>query len=114
MTNKYTIDAAGRAVGRVATEVAVILMGKNSPAFKPNQDNTNRVVVTNANKVILSGKKLEQKAYFHYSGYPGGITKTSVKKLFKVSPSQIIKKAVRQMLPKNKLQANRLNRLSFK
>lgn len=114
MSNKYTIDATGKVVGRLATEISVILMGKNSPDFMPNIDNKNKVVISNVNKMLFSGKKLSQKVYHHHSGYPGGIKKTHTKDIMVKKPEQVLYVAVRNMLPKNKLRIDRLKRLSFK
>ena len=112
--NKYTFDATNRIVGRLSTEIAVILMGKNSPDFRPNIDNENRVVVLNSDKIKLSGKKMEQKEYFRHSLYPGGLKRIAVKKVLDKNPQEVIRIAVRNMLPKNKLRNNRLKRLTFK
>jgi len=113
-TTKFKIDATDRPVGRVATEIAVILMGKNSPNYSPNVDNENRVIVLNTDKVKFTGKKLEQKVYYRHSLYPGGLKKTPVKKVLDSNPQEVIRIAVRNMLPNNRLRNNRLNRLSFK
>ena len=113
-TTKFKIDATDRPVGRVATEIAVILMGKNSPNYSPNVDNENRVIVLNTDKVKFTGKKLEQKVYYRHSLYPGGLKKTPVKKVLDSNPQEVIRIAVRNMLPNNRLRNNRLKRLSFK
>jgi len=112
--NKYTIDAAGRPVGRVSTEAAEILIGKNSTDYKPNLDNTNKVVILNAAQVVFSGKKWNQKVYYRHSLYPGGLKKTAASKLRSEKPQEVIKIAIKNMLPKNKLRNERLKRLSFK
>lgn len=114
MSNKHTIDATNKVVGRIATEIAVILMGKNSPDFTPNIDNNNKVTVNNVDKMSFSGKKLEQKIYYHYSGYPGGMKATKAKDVMNKKPQDVLYMAVRNMLPKNKLRNDRLKRLSFK
>lgn len=112
--NKYTIDATNIALGRVATEIAMILMGKNTPDYVPNQDNDHRVIVKNVDKLAYSGKKLEQKVYHRYSGYPGGLKTTKLKDLAEKNPEKVLWMAVRQMMPANKLRNERLKRLSFK
>ncbi len=99
----YLVDAEGKVLGRMATEIANILRGKNKPVFTPNQDLGDHVVVVNAEKVALTGKKETQKTYYHHTGYIGGIKSTTVKKLRAEKPERIIKSAVNGMLPKTKL-----------
>jgi len=104
--NKQTtieIDATGRAPGRIATEIAVILRGKNKPDFKPNVLCGDEVKVVNAKKMKFTGKKLEQKEYIRHSGYPGGLKRLPMKKVFEKDPTEVLRKAVWNMLPKNKL-----------
>jgi len=108
-----TIDAAGKILGRLATEIAVLLRGKGRSDFRPNQDSGDFVVVKNVDKIKVTGKKMEQKKYYHYSGYPGGMKETSLKKLFEKSPTEVLRKAVFGMLPKNKLRAEQIKRLKF-
>lgn len=97
------IDADGLVVGRLATRVASILRGKDKPTFTPNADTGDFVVIINANKVRLTGNKLENKAYYYHTGYPGGIKKEMAKDIMKKNPERIIMSAVRGMIPKNKL-----------
>lgn len=111
---KFDIDAADQVLGRLATRVAMILMGKNKADYQPNVDCRHRVTITNAAKIKLTGKKLEQKKYIHYSGYPGGIKETPIKKLLSTKPEQVILRAVSRMLPKNKLRVARMKRIIFK
>lgn len=111
---KFNLDATDQAIGRLATQIAMILMGKNDPSYQPNVDCRHKVIITNAAKIKLSGKKLEQKEYIHYSGYPGGIKRLPFKKVLAAKPEQVILKAVSRMLPKNKLRVSRLKRISFK
>ena len=113
-SKRFKFDATGQSVGRLATQIAVILMGKNDPDYNPSIDNTNRVIVENVDKVKFTGKKLEQKQYYHHSLYPGGLKKTSLKKLSAENPEKVLMKAVRLMLPKNKLSTPRLKRILFK
>jgi len=99
----WLIDAEGKVLGRLATEVAILLRGKRNPAFVEFMDSGDFVVVINAEKVKLSGKKLEQKKYYSHSGYPGGIRETNLKDLLEKKPEEVIRKAVWGMIPKNKL-----------
>lgn len=98
------IDAEGKVLGRLATEIANTLRGKNKPNFTPHMDTGDFVVVINAGKVRLTGKKLTDKVYYHHTGYVGGIKSATAGKLLETKPEQVLIKAVRGMLPKNKLQ----------
>ncbi len=109
----HTIDASGKILGRFATEIAVLLRGKNKPDFIPNKDMGDFVVVKNINKIEVTGKKLEKKIYYHHSGYLGGLKETPLKKLFEKDPGEVLKRAVFGMLPKNKLRAKQIKRLKF-
>lgn len=100
---KHTIDASGKILGRLATEVATILMGKKKPNFVPYLDTGDLVVVTNASKVKLSGKKMQTKTYTRHSGYPGGLRVETFDKVIVKKPEFIIEHAVKGMLPNNKL-----------
>ena len=111
MAKTYTINASGRILGRLATEVAVLLRGKNNPDFAANLVSGNKVIVFNTSKMTFSGNKLENKKYQHYSGYPGGISTILLKDLFKKDPSEPLKRAVYNMLPKNKLRAKFIKNL---
>lgn len=97
------IDANGAVLGRLATNVASRLRGKNNPMFTPHADTGESVIVINAEKVTLTGNKLGQKRYYRHSGYTGGIKEISAKKLLETKPEDIIRFAVKGMLPKNKL-----------
>jgi large subunit ribosomal protein L13 len=99
----WLINADGKVLGRLATEVAVLLRGKGKAEFVDFLDSGDFVVVINAEKVRVTGKKSEQKKYYSHSGYPGGIKENSYKELQENKPEEIIKKAVRGMIPKNKL-----------
>ncbi|MEK6646715.1 MAG: 50S ribosomal protein L13 [Candidatus Firestonebacteria bacterium] len=99
----YLIDASGQVLGRLATKVATLLMGKHKPTFARNIDVGDYVVVINAKNVRLTGKKLEQKLDYRHSGYPGGQKFTQYKVMMKDKPEEVIKIAVHGMLPKNKL-----------
>ena len=97
------VDAEGHPLGRVASKVATYLRGKHKPTFAPHMDTGDNVVVINAGKVKLTGNKLQQKEYFRYTGYPGGERFTSAEELLEHKPEVVIKKAIKGMLPKNKL-----------
>lgn len=99
----HVIDADGKVVGRLASRVASILRGKDKPIFTPHVDTGDYVVIVNADKVRFTGNKLEQKAYYHHSGFIGGIKKETAKDIMNESPERIILSAVRGMLPKNRL-----------
>ncbi len=111
---KIEIDAAGKAPGRVATQVAMALRGKNKPGFAPHIDNGAKVTVINASQVKFTGRKLAQKDYYHHSMHPGGIKRTPMQKVFLAKPETIIRKAVNGMLPKNKLRKEMMKRLVIK
>lgn len=99
----WLIDAEGKVLGRLATEIAVLLRGKKKPEYVDFLDTGDFVVVINAEKVKVSGKKIEQKKYYSHSGYPGGIKETSLAELMEKNPEEVIRKAVGGMIPKNKL-----------
>ena len=110
----HQIDANGRVLGRLATEIAFLLRGKNKPGFTYNQDLGDKVVVVNAEKVIVTGRKATQKKYYSHSGYPGSLKEITFEKLQLTKPEQIIFLAVKNMLPKNRLQALWLKRLDIR
>ncbi len=110
----HIIDATNKILGRLATEIAILLRGKHKPDFVPYKDKGDFVIVKNIKNIKLTGKKEEKKIYYHHSGYIGGLKKTPFKKLFERDPSEILRKAVWGMLPKNKLRARQIKRLSFK
>lgn len=97
----YLVDAEGQRLGRLATEIAMVLRGKNKPSFTPNMDTGDFVVVVNAEKVIVTGRKNEQKLYRRHSGRPGGMKTETFDQLQQRIPERIIEKAVKGMLPKN-------------
>lgn len=107
----HLIDAEGLVLGRLATRVAMILRGKNKPIYTPHTDTGDFVIIVNADKVRLTGNKLENKAYYHHTGYPGGIKKELAKDIMKKSPERIIMSAVRGMIPKNTLGRQQLSKL---
>ncbi len=99
----WLIDADGRTLGRLATEIAILLRGKRKPEFAPFLDCGDFVVVINAEKITLTGKKLEQKKYYSHSGYPGGLKVKTLKEVIENKPEEVIRKAVWGMIPKGKL-----------
>ena len=105
------IDATGQVVGRIATQIATFLRGKNKPEFEPNIDVGDIVKVSNITKLKFSGKKLDQKEYYRHSGYPGGLKTVKMGKVFQTKPSEVLKKAVTQMIPNNKLRNQMIKRL---
>jgi large subunit ribosomal protein L13 len=109
----YLVDATGQTLGRLATQVAVYLMGKHKVRFARHIDAGDNVVIINAEKIMVTGNKLEDKRYFRHSGYPGGIKETSLATLLDRHPTQAIEKAITGMLPKNRLQDDRLRRLKI-
>ncbi len=107
----HKIDAEGQAVGRVATQIAILLRGKNKPEFEPHIDAGDIVEVANIDKFKFTGKKVEQKRYYKYSGYPGGLKETKMKDLNEKEPGEILRRAVREMLPPVKFRNDMLKRL---
>lgn len=99
----YVVDAEGQRLGRLATEIAMILRGKNKPTYTPHMDTGDFVIVVNADKVVVTGRKSEQKLYRRHSGRPGGMKTETFNQLQKRIPNRIIEKAVKGMLPKNVL-----------
>jgi large subunit ribosomal protein L13 len=97
------VDAAGQTLGRLASEVAALIRGKHKPQFTPHVDTGDFVIVINAEKIVLTGKKLQQKKYYRHSGYPGGLRTTTAQEMLKTKPERMIELAVKGMLPKNKL-----------
>jgi len=109
----YLIDAKEKVLGRLASEIASILRGKNKPIFTPHMDAGDYIVVINADKVILTGGKIEKKMYYHHSGYVGGLKKTTAKEMLLKRPENLIKFAVKGMLPKNSLGRRQLTKLKI-
>ena len=107
----YVVDAEGMVLGRLASQVAAILRGKNKPTFTPHVDTGDHVIVLNADKVVLTGDKLNQKFYRRHSGYPGGLKETSYKDLMAKKADLAVIEAVRGMLPKNALGRQMIKKL---
>jgi large subunit ribosomal protein L13 len=107
----YLIDARDMVLGRLASEVANILRGKNKPEYSPHLDLGDNVIIVNADKVVLTGNKLEKKMYYHHSGYPGGLKKFTYAELMGRKPDFVVRKAVKGMLPHNRLGRSMLRKL---
>ena len=99
----YVVDAEGKTLGRLASEIARVLRGKHKPIFTPHMDTGDYIIVINAAKVKVTGKKLNQKIYYHHSGYVGGMKETTLKKMLADKPERVIELAVKGMLPKGPL-----------
>ena len=107
----HKIDAEGQTIGRLATDIATILRGKNKPEFEPHLDLGDVVEVSNIEKVKFTGKKLDQKKYFSYSGYLGGLKEKKMKDVFNSKPAEVLRKTVREMLAPTKMRNDLLKRL---
>ncbi len=107
----YLVNAEGKVLGRLATELAKILRGKNKPAYSPYLDMGDFVIVVNGGKVALTGKKMKDKIYYHHTGYPGGIKEMNAEKLLAKKPTEMIRMAVKGMLPKTSLGRQMLRKL---
>ncbi len=109
----YVVDAENQVLGRIATKIADVLRGKNKPIFTPSVDTGDFIVVVNAEKIALTGNKRADKTYYSHSGYPGGIKSITAGKLLDKKPEDLIKIAVKGMLPKNKLARHMLSKLKI-
>jgi len=107
----YVVDASGQTLGRLASEVAQIVRGKHKPIYSPSVDVGDYVIVVNADKIHVTGRKLDQKKYYRHSGYPGGIKEVPLRKMLEEHPTRVIEHAVRGMLPKNRLGRKMLKKL---
>ncbi len=107
----FVIDANGQVLGRLATRVASLLIGKDKPNYTPFLDCGDHIVVINAERVKLTGNKMDQKVYRHHSGWPGGLKEVSIRALMQRRPEEVVREAVLGMLPKNKLRARRAKKL---
>lgn len=107
----YVVDAAGKTLGRLATQIANVLRGKHKPTFTPHVDCGDYVIVLNADKIVLTGNKLDQKYYHQYSGYMGGLRSQSARQVLNTHPERIIEFAVKGMLPKNRLSRQVIKKL---
>jgi large subunit ribosomal protein L13 len=109
----YVVDAKGKTLGRLATVVADTLRGKRKPIYTPNIDTGDFVIVINAEQIVVTGNKPEQKIYYHHSGYPGGLKEETYAKLLARRPEEIVRRAVRGMLPHNKLGRAQIRKLKI-
>jgi large subunit ribosomal protein L13 len=107
----YLIDADKLVLGRLATKIASLLIGKHKVTFDPSRDMGDIVIVTNVDKIRVTGNKLENKSYYRHSGFPGGIKETRLKDLIVDKPEELLRSTVLRMLPRNKLKINRIKRL---
>ena len=107
----YVVDAEGQTLGRLATRIADTLRGKNKPEYTPHVDTGDFVVVVNAEKIHVTGSKLDQKMYHRHSGYPGGLRSRTLREQLERRPTEVIRKAVKGMLPRNKLASAQINKL---
>ena len=107
----YVVDATGYTLGRLASEVAKVLRGKNKPIFTPHMDCGDYVIIVNADKVTVTGKKLDQKIYYHHSEYVGGMKETTLREMMTKKPEKVVKLAVKGMLPKGALGKSMLKKL---
>ena len=107
----WLVDAEGHTLGRLASRIATILRGKHRPTFSPHLDVGDHVVVINAEKIVVTGKKLEQKTYYRYSGYPGGLSERTLGVMLDKHPDRVMKLAVRGMLPRNRMRRRLMRKL---
>jgi large subunit ribosomal protein L13 len=109
--NWYVVDADGQTLGRLATKIATVLRGKHKPTYSPSVDCGDFVIVVNAEKIHVTGRRKDQKKYYHHSGYMGGLTEITLRQQLEKNPDRVIMSAVRGMLPKNKLGRKMFSRL---
>ena len=107
----YVVDAEGQTLGRLSAEIAKVLRGKNKPEFTPHIDTGDNVIVINAEKIKVTGKKLDQKVYYHHSDYVGGMKETTLREMMAKKPEQVIELAVKGMLPKGPLGRTMIKKL---
>jgi large subunit ribosomal protein L13 len=109
----YVVDAEGQTLGRLATRIADTLRGKRKPEYTPHIDTGDFVVVVNADKIAVTGKKLEQKIYYRHSGYPGGLRERTLAEELERRPTEVLRKAVKGMLPRNRLARQQITKLKI-
>ena len=109
----YVVDAEGKPLGRLATTIADTLRGKNKPQYTPHVDTGDFVVVVNAERIAVTGKKLDEKLYYRHSGYPGGIRQRTLREQLDRQPTEVLRKAVKGMLPRNRLARQHLTKLKI-
>jgi len=111
--NWLLVDAEGQTLGRLATQIADALRGKRKPAYTPHVDTGDFVIVVNAEKIAVTGKKLDEKLYYRHSGYPGGLRSRTLREQLERRPTEVLRKAVKGMLPKNRLARQQINKLKI-
>jgi large subunit ribosomal protein L13 len=109
----YLVDAEGKTLGRLATEIAETLRGKRKPQYTPHVDTGDFVVVVNAEKIAVTGNKLDEKIYYRHSGYPGGLKERTLREQLDRRPTEVLRKAVKGMLPRNRLSRQQINKLKI-
>jgi large subunit ribosomal protein L13 len=109
----YVIDAAGQTLGRLSTQIATLLRGKHKPTYSPYLDGGDFVVIVNADKVVVTGRKVEQKMYYRHSGYPGGFKSMNYKRMMAEHPDRILRFAIKGMLPKTRLGRQQMTKLKI-
>jgi large subunit ribosomal protein L13 len=109
----FVVDAKDRVLGRLATQIAIRLRGKHKPVFTPHADTGDFIVVINAEKIALTGTKLDKKVYYRHSGYIGGLKKITARRLLEEKPEEVLRLAVKRMLPKNSLGRRQLKKLKI-
>jgi large subunit ribosomal protein L13 len=109
----YVVDAEGKTLGRLATQIADMLRGKGKPEYTPHVDTGDFVVVVNAEKIVVTGKKLDDKIYYRHSGYPGGLKSRSLRDELARRPTEVLRKAVKGMLPRNRLARAQMRKLKI-
>jgi large subunit ribosomal protein L13 len=109
----YVVDAEGKTLGRLATAIADTLRGKNKPQYTPHVDTGDFVVVVNAEKIAVTGKKLDEKIYYRHSGYPGGLKERTLRDQLERRPTEVLRKAVKGMLPRNRLARQQITKLKI-
>jgi large subunit ribosomal protein L13 len=111
--NWYLVDAEGKTLGRLATRIADTLRGKDKPQYTPHTDTGDFVVVVNAEKIAVTGKKMDEKMYYRHSGYPGGLKERTLREQLERRPTDVLRKAVKGMLPRNRLARQQLLKLKI-
>ena len=109
----YLVDAEGKTLGRLATQLADVLRGKGKPQYTPHVDTGDFVVVVNAEKIAVTGKKLDEKIYYRHSGYPGGLKERTLREQLQRRPTEVLRKAVKGMLPRNRLARQQITKLKI-
>lgn len=109
----YIVDATDKTLGRMASEIASILRGKHKPIFTPHVDTGDYVIVINAEKIHVTGKRMDEKRYYRHSGYPGGLRSRTLREMLAQYPDRVVREAVRRMLPKNNLGRHMLKKLKI-